>query len=355
MADSARVESVDAIKDFRIYLTKYGETAGSAIGDADSEIGRMERWLDGEGLNFWAGVIRKRQELLAKAEEALRFKRLYKDSSGGTPSAVEEQKQVTICKRNLQEAMDKHANVKRSARELQKEVTIYRGNMGRFVGAISALPGAVAHLGATLDQLDKYLEVAPAGAGEEALAGAGAGSGAREDTGASMARAAEEAPKPQAGPEVDPGAIRDGIPTDQAIFAAKPAEAGPVMLACGLVTAGQIAAIATFATANPPGDAERIVILPSIYGSSRIYLARLKTAGISWCAGSVDGLDTGVYNTVTTGNLRAGRGDLADVLKLPAGSLAIIDATGLSAVFNERNENILKPAAAAEPAGTEAT
>jgi len=355
MADTARVESVDAIKDFRIYLTKYGEAAGSAIGDADSEITRMERWLDGEGANYWAGVIRKRQELLAKAEEALRFKRLYKDSSGGTPSAVEEQKQVQICKRNLAEAMEKQQNVKRSARELQKEVTIYRGNMGRFIGAVSALPAAVAHLGSTLDHLDKYLEVAPAGAGEEALAGAGVGSGAREDTGASMARAAEEAPKAQAGPEVDAHAIRAGIPSDQAIFAAKPAEAGPLMLACGLVTAEQNAAIAPFAKSNPPGDAERIVILPSIYGSSRIYLVKLKTAGVSWCVGSVDGLDTGVYNTVTTGDLRAGRGDLAQVLKLPAGSLAIIDAVGLTAVYNEQNENILQPAAAAEPAGAEST
>jgi hypothetical protein len=169
-----------------------------------------------------------------------------------------------------------------------------------------------------------------------------------------MARATEEAPKPQSGPAVDPAAIRAGIPTEQAIFTAKPAEKEPVKLACGLVTAGQIAALAAIANAPAPGDAERIVISPSIFGSAQIYLLRLKTGGVAWCMGSVDGPDTGVYNTVTAGDLRAGRADLAEVLKLPVGSLAIVDAGGLTAVYNERNENILQ-LAPVEPAAAEPT
>src|SRR5208337_2332151 len=122
MSTTARVESIDAIKDFRVYLTKFQEMAGRALGDADSDIHRAVRWLEGEGLNFWTSTIRKRQEQLAKAEEAFRFKRLYKDSSGSTPSAVEEQKAVQMAKKRLEEAQTKLANVKTWTRKLQKEI-----------------------------------------------------------------------------------------------------------------------------------------------------------------------------------------------------------------------------------------
>jgi len=61
MSDTARVESTDAIKDFRVHLTKFQEMAGRALGDADSDINKTVRWLEGEGLNFWTSTIRKRR------------------------------------------------------------------------------------------------------------------------------------------------------------------------------------------------------------------------------------------------------------------------------------------------------
>jgi len=341
MSTAARVESIDAIKDFRVHLTKFQEMAGRALGDADSDIHRMVRWLEGEGLNFWTSTIRKRQEQLAKAEEAFRFKRLYKDSSGSTPSAVEEQKAVQMAKKRLEEAQTKLANVKRWTRQLQKEITSYRGGVAGFSNAVSAgVPQAIAHLGALLDQLDKYLEVAAATAEEGAMAGAGAGGAGREEGGASMARAAEEAVKPKEG--VDAAALRAGVPSSQALFAAHPAEKGPVQLACGQVTAKQGSETAKLAGAVVPSDDERIVISPAIAGSSRVYLVRLDTVGLAWYLGAVDGSDTGVYNTVTVGDLRGGRPDLADLLRLPVGYIAVIGPGGVEAVYNGQNDGVFQ-------------
>src|ERR1700722_19094651 len=234
MTTAARVDSTDAIKEFRIYLTKFQESASLAIGDADSDVNRAVRWLEGEGLSMWMATIRKRQEELAKAEEAYRFKRLYKDSSGSMPSAVEEQKAVGIAKRKLGEAQEKLNNVKRWTRQLQKEIVLYRGGMSRFAGTVSSgVPAAIAHLGATLDHLDKYLDIS-AGTGAEGPEAAAAGVGAaREGVEPSMARAADKAAPQKEAETFDPAAIRASAPSGQAISAAKPEEKGPVKLSCG--------------------------------------------------------------------------------------------------------------------------
>jgi hypothetical protein len=339
---TARVDDIDPIRDFRIHLTKFQEMAGRALSDGDSDVNRMMRWLEGEGLNLWTSAIRKRQEILAKAEEALRFKRLYKDASGSTPSVVEEQKAVKKAKDSLAEAQEKLKNVKHWTRALQKEQTLYRGAVASFSNDVAAgVPQAIGFLGALLEQLDKYMELEAVGAGEESAAGAGAGA-AREDGGPSMARAADEAEKaPGAG--IDPAVLRAGIPTGQAILAAKAAEKGPVQSACGAVTLEQASGAANFAAGGVPRDEERIVVSPGLTGSSRVFLARLDSSGPSWYLGPVEGRDIGVYNTVMVGDLRAGRPDLAELLRLPVGFMAVVGANGIEAIFDPKNEIVLKP------------
>lgn len=347
MSTSARVESTDAIKEFRIYLTKFQEKATLALGDADSDVNRVSRWLEGEAMNLWTSTIRKRQEELLKAEEAFRFKRLYKDASGSTPSAVEEQKAVQVAKKKLADAQEKLANVKRWNRQLQKEVVLYRGGVSRFANQVaSGVPAAIAQLGTTLDHVEEYLGIAAAQSGQGVTEARVAGGIGSEAGGPSMARAAEETPAPEA-EGVDPAALRASVPSPQAIqaiFAAESVENGPVTSACGVVTDQQAASVAAIANAALVGDEQKVIISPAVVGSARVYLLRLDAAGGGWCLGTVDEPHSGVYNIVTVGDLKAGRPDLAALLKLPVSYLAIVDSHGLSAVFNEKNENVLHPA-----------
>jgi hypothetical protein len=337
---TARVDDIDPIRDFRIHLTKFQEMAGRALSDADSDVNRMMRWLEGEGLNLWTSAIRKRQEILAKAEEALRFKRLYKDASGSTPSVVEEQKAVKKAKDSLAEAQEKLKNVKHWTRALQKEQTLYRGAVASFSNDVAAgVPQAIGYLGALIADLEKYVELQTAGAGEESAAGVGAGAG-QEGGGPSMARAADEAEKGPKG--LDPEALRNGIPTAQAILAAKAGDAGAVHLGVGQVTAEQAGFTAKFVADGVPTDEQRIVISPGIVGAARLVLVRLEQLERSWFLGRVEGGDTGVYNTVTVGELRSGRPDLAELLRLPVGFMAVIGAGGIEAVFDSKNENVFK-------------
>jgi len=174
----ARFDDIDPIRDFRIHLTKFQEMAGRALSDADSDVNRMMRWLEGEGLNLWTSAIRKRQEILAKAEEALRFKRLYKDASGSTPSVVEKQKVVKKAKDSLAEAQEKLKNVKHWTRALQKEQTLYRGAVASFSNDVAAgVPQSIGYLGALLAELEKIPGIGGGGRGR------GIGSGGRRWSG----------------------------------------------------------------------------------------------------------------------------------------------------------------------------
>jgi hypothetical protein len=176
--------------------------------------------------------------------------------------------------------------------------------------------------------------------GEPAGAGVGGGGAAREDGGASMARGAEQAAGKKGA--LDPASLRGGIPSEQAILAAKPAEKGPLKLACGTVAAGQAEAAMKTAEGAAPGDAERILVAARTMTAGRVYLVRLEAGGPDWYLGPVEGGDSGVYNTVTVGDLRAGRPDVSDLLRLPVGFLTVIGADGVEAIFDPQNQDALQ-------------
>jgi hypothetical protein len=338
MSDVARVDDLDPIKDFRVYLVKFQEMAGRALGDADSDIHRMTRWLEGEGLNHWTSQIRKRQEILQKAEEALRFKRLYKDASGSTPSAVEEQKAVKVAKDRLQSAQEKLANVKKWSKALQKEVTLYRGGVSRFANDVSAgVPAMISNLGAMINNLEKYMSLEAELSSDNAGVGAGAGA-VIEKSGASMARSADEKEEEEG---IDPAKLRGSIPSEQAMMAAKPVDAGPVELSCGKATEAQLTEVGKVVSGDI-GDFQTMVITPAIFKAQRIFVAKLDTAGNAWYVGKVGGKDTGVFNTMKTGDWRTGRPDLGDLLRLPVGFIAVVGSNGVEAVFNGNNETVFQ-------------
>src|SRR5580693_9319367 len=102
MGEHARVDNVEVLKHFRAELIKFQETAGSALGDAEGEMHKTLNWLENEQVSHWTTQIRKRTEDLNKAKEALRMKTAFKDATGHTASAVEEQKAVNIARRRLE-------------------------------------------------------------------------------------------------------------------------------------------------------------------------------------------------------------------------------------------------------------
>jgi len=339
---TAQVESIDAIKDFRVYLMKFREMAGRALSDADSDVNRIMRWLEGEGANYWAAQARKRQEAVVKAEEAFRQKRLYKDASGSTPSAVEEMKALQVAKKRLEEAVEKQKNVKKWTRELQKQATLYRGQVSSFTNDVaSGVPEAYSFLGALLEQLEKYMDVAAA-VGEEATAGAGSGGAGIEASGASMSRAADEGPAEESA--YDPALLRAAIPSQQAISGAKPMEGGPIRLATGTVSAQQSEAVSKTAAGSAPADGQQVVIAADASRSIHVLIARIDQEGAAWYVGPVEAGPNAEYHKVPASKLLQDRPDLAEILKLPGGFISVIGGRGIEAIFDSSNQSVLKPA-----------
>jgi hypothetical protein len=162
MSDGARVESIDALKHFRVALFKFQEAANAALGDAESDLHSTMNWLENEQYTFWQSQIRKRHEIAERCKEAVRMKKLFKDSTGRTPSAVEEEKALVMAQRRLEEANTKFANVKKYTRVLQKETESYKGSVQRFATTVqSEIPVAAATLDNLVQTLEQYVMLAP--------------------------------------------------------------------------------------------------------------------------------------------------------------------------------------------------
>jgi len=214
MSRGARVDSIDAIRYFRAALVKFQESANSAITDAESEMHQAHTWLEGEQRQHWQREIRQRQELVARCKEAVRMKKLFKDSTGGRASAVDEEKAQKVAERKLQEAEEKANNVKRHIMKLPKEVQTYKGSVQRFATNVQQdIPIALAHLNEMVAKLDEYVNYAVTqGGGEQPVP--------MQGTGATMARAdvpdeaAKEEPKEQ--PKTDAESPAEKPSTDPA-------------------------------------------------------------------------------------------------------------------------------------------
>jgi len=160
MSNAARVDSIDSLRSFRVALIKFGEEANTALASAEAEMQRMLGWLERDQLSFWQFQLRKRQEGLGRAQEALRQKKLFPDASGRFPTPIEEEKAVRKWKAAVEEAETKLAACKKYARLLQREIMNYKGGVNRFATAVQAeVPGAVARLDRMVDKLDAYVSL----------------------------------------------------------------------------------------------------------------------------------------------------------------------------------------------------
>jgi len=163
MSNTARVDSIDTLKVFRVALIKFGEESNAALASAESEMQRMVGWLERDQQSFWQMQLRKRQEGLSRAQEALRMKKLFPDSSGRFPTPVEEEKAVRKWKAAVEEAEQKLAACKRYARILQKAIMDYKGGVQRFSTWVEAeVPNAVARLDRMVGKLEAYVALSAA-------------------------------------------------------------------------------------------------------------------------------------------------------------------------------------------------
>ena len=109
----AHMGSVEEVRDFRPALLRFGTDVSRGIGEADSGVLRALQRLDSDIPSFWRMELSKRQEKLSLAREQWRAKTMFKDSSGKSPSAVDEWAAVQHWTRAAEEAQQKIAAAKK--------------------------------------------------------------------------------------------------------------------------------------------------------------------------------------------------------------------------------------------------
>jgi hypothetical protein len=202
---TARVDSIDTLKTFRVALIKYGEEANVALAAAESEIQRLVGWLERDQTSYWQFQIKKRQEALGRAQEALRMKKLFPDSSGRFPTPVEEEKAVRRCKAALEEAEQKLANCKKYSRLLPKALMDYKGGVNRFSTWVqSEVPNAVARIDRMVDKLEAYIALSVPTSSSPIREASLSAFGSSTPPVGSMARPVEATPGPEQSEAPDP-------------------------------------------------------------------------------------------------------------------------------------------------------
>lgn len=190
---TARVHNLEALKQFKAALWKFQEIANVALTDAESDMQRTSIWLETEQRAYWAGQFRKRHEAVEKAKQAMREKQLYKDASGARSSAIDELKILQAAQRQLVEAEQKVAAIKKYIPKMQKETQAYRGGVQRFASTVQHdVPVAIDKLDQMLATLEAYVSLGSGGPPDLATSTAEGSRGAGTEPAGGMTRPADE-------------------------------------------------------------------------------------------------------------------------------------------------------------------
>jgi hypothetical protein len=335
MGEAVRVDSIDVFKEFKIALWKFQEAATVALGDAESEMHRVLLWLQTEQDSHWQHQIRKREEIVGRCKEAVRMKQIFKDSTGRQQSAIEEEKALKVALRNLEEARQKLAMVRKWSRLLPKEIEMYKGGVQRFATSVQVdIPVAASHLDKLAQKLEAYVTLQSAAAG----ALIGSGEGAVSAGGPSMARGVAGSASVPADhlarllAQVPAPDVRASAPLTRELNLPVPAipaeQHAPAMLP---VTPRAL-----------PGEPTRIFVAKAIRDAARLFLHRHpEPASVhdgEWSIQPAQPAEGPEWDAVALADVLQGRPDLRDLLGLPRGFSVIIDSAGICEVLDARQQ-----------------
>lgn len=157
MSQSARVNSLDALKALQAALARFGPEGREALGAAEIEIRRVFDFLHDQ-LKHWQRQVEKRQEDVNRARADLTHARALRQ--GERSGYVEQEIALNKARVRLREAEEKVVAVKRWLLHLPQAVAEYEGPARRLAGLLDAdLKQGVAMLDNKIAILEAYMTV----------------------------------------------------------------------------------------------------------------------------------------------------------------------------------------------------
>src|SRR5438132_3613426 len=136
MGPSVRVTSLEALKEFRTSLCRFGHDAKEAVCATELEIRRILDWLEAK-LKYWQKEVRIRQEEVARAKAEL-SQRQYGQPRGRGPGTTDQEIALERALRRLQEADAKVEKTRQWHNLLPRAISEYEGPARQLMGMLDA-------------------------------------------------------------------------------------------------------------------------------------------------------------------------------------------------------------------------
>lgn len=160
MAETARVTSIDALRELYEGIVTFREEAKNALVSVEMECRRATDFLNGQRL-YWAEELKRRKEKLSQAQSDLHRKKLQA-KPGSVVQDSDQKEAVRVAVIRVREAEAKIEVVKKWASPLQHAIDEYHGK-SRPLGDM--LEGDVEKSLGLLDRmiiaLEEYIRLSP--------------------------------------------------------------------------------------------------------------------------------------------------------------------------------------------------
>lgn len=177
MADSAKVLSVEAIKDFRIALINFVEEARNALSGVDMDLRRMREWLERDQLSYWQMQVKRRHEAMMMARTELHRRQIAQQGSDAV-SDTEQKEALREAQRKLRAAEEKVEAVKRLIPVFHHAVSEYASHATPLADHLSGgVERSLSSLERMVQSIESYLALQAPSAPAAELSGAAAGPG----------------------------------------------------------------------------------------------------------------------------------------------------------------------------------
>lgn len=141
MSDGANVSRIEALGELQGAMNRYQTEATESLLAVEIEIHRTREWLQ-RVRNDWQNELRRREEFLKQAQEALRSceaQARYDPETGRTyvPDCSRQQAIVRQAQRLVEEARYELENVEHHMRNVEGAVSTYQSHANRLKGALN--------------------------------------------------------------------------------------------------------------------------------------------------------------------------------------------------------------------------
>ena len=158
MAHSANIRSLDAVKDFKAALAKFGDQVKQSLISAHADMRKGIQRLQTDHYAYWQHEEKKWSRKLAEAKSELY--RAENESRDTRTSPVLERKAVDRAQQRIDECRRKMERVKHWVRTLEKEAALCQSQLQQLDEMVEAdLPRTAAKVDRMMQSIESYLNL----------------------------------------------------------------------------------------------------------------------------------------------------------------------------------------------------